>query len=111
MVVVSNPALPEVQQSDELRQYLYRGAALSTILRKSQIHLRDVACTDQPKGMCDMANNELKHAHRLAEQAQMLGLKTPLRIKSQPHHSALDNLAQTARGLEEALSVILEPAQ
>lgn len=111
MTVVSTPALPEVQQFDELRQYLYKDAALSAILRKSQIQLRDVTLADQTQGKCDIANNKLKQAHWLAEQVHMLGLKTPLRIRSQPHHSALDDLAQTAQELEEVLSAILEPAE
>lgn len=37
-MVVLNTDLPEVQQFDELRRYLYKDAVLSTILRESQAH-------------------------------------------------------------------------
>jgi hypothetical protein len=53
----------------------------------------------------------LGHALLLAKQVPQLGLETPLRIKSQSHYSTLDALAQTAEALEEALAVILEPAE
>lgn len=63
------------------------------------------------KGKCEAANNELRYALQLARQVPQLDLRTPFRIKSQPHYSALDNLAQTGQEFEEALAVILEPAE
>jgi hypothetical protein len=103
--------LPELRQFDELRRYLYKDSVLSTILRKLQIESRDVLCTDQTKGKCETANDELRHALLLARQVPQLDPRTPSRIKTQPHYGALDALAQTGQELEEALAVILQPAE
>jgi hypothetical protein len=110
-MVVLNPALPEVQQFDELRRYVYKDALLSTILRKSQLYFRDVECTDQIKGKCEASNNELKQALLLAKQVPQLDLRAPLRIKGQSHYIALDALARTGQELEDVLADILEPVE
>jgi len=110
-MVVSNPALPEVQQFDELRRYVYKDAVLSTILRKSQVQFGDMVRTDQTKGKCEASNNELKHALLLAKQVPQLDHRTPLRVKSQSHYIALDALARTGQELEDALADILDPVE
>lgn len=73
MVVVLHDKLPEVQQFDKLRRCVCDDSLLRIVSRKSMPRSeRTSAHTDQLKGKCEKAKDELQQARQLLEQVLLV---------------------------------------